>query len=103
MRQLGVRPETLEKYGAVSEPTIIEMANSVRAKFNADIGVATSGIAGPGGATPDKPVGTVWIAYCDKHKTVTKLLKLSQERMVNIRYSAIAALNLIRVNLPPKR
>ncbi|MEQ8423607.1 MAG: competence/damage-inducible protein A [Cyclobacteriaceae bacterium] len=100
MRQLGVRPETLEKYGAVSEPTIIEMANSVRAKFNADIGVATSGIAGPGGATPDKPVGTVWIAYSDKYKTTTKLLKLSQERVINIRYSAAAVLNLIRTNLP---
>lgn len=100
MRQLGVRPETLEKYGAVSEPTIIEMANSVRAKFNAHIGIATSGIAGPGGATPDKPVGTVWIAYCDKHKTVTKLLKLSTDRLINIRYSSVAALNLIRVNLP---
>lgn len=100
MRQLGVRPETLEKYGAVSEPTIIEMANIVRSKFNADIGVATSGIAGPGGATPDKPVGTIWIAYSDKHKTVTKLLKLSQERLYNIQYSATAALNLIRANLP---
>ena len=100
MRQLGVRPETLEKYGAVSEPTIIEMANIVRSKFNADIGVATSGIAGPGGATPDKPVGTIWIAYSDKHKTVTKLLKLSQERLYNIQYSTTAALNLIRVNLP---
>ncbi|HNP06311.1 MAG TPA: competence/damage-inducible protein A [Cyclobacteriaceae bacterium] len=100
MRQLGVRPETLEKYGAVSEPTIIEMANIVRSKFNADIGVATSGIAGPGGATPDKPVGTIWIAYSDKHKTVTKLLKLSQERLYNIQYSTTAVLNLIRVNLP---
>lgn len=100
MRQLGVRPETLEKYGAVSEPTITEMANIVRSKFNADIGVATSGIAGPGGATPDKPVGTIWIAYSDKHKTVTKLLKLSQERLYNIQYSTTAALNLIRVNLP---
>jgi nicotinamide-nucleotide amidase len=102
MRQLGVRPETLEKYGAVSEPTIIEMANSVRAKLNADIGVATSGIAGPGGATPDKPVGTVWIAYSDKHKTVTKKLQLSKDRMVNIKATAIAVLNLIRINLPPK-
>ncbi|GAB1446731.1 MAG: competence/damage-inducible protein A [Cyclobacteriaceae bacterium] len=100
MRQLGVRPETLEKYGAVSEPTIIEMANIVRSKFNADIGIATSGIAGPGGATPDKPVGTIWIAYSDKRKTVTKLLKLSQERLYNIEYTATAALNLIRENLP---
>ncbi len=72
MRQLGVRPEVLEQYGAVSEPTIIEMANIVRAKFNTDVGVATSGIAGPGGATPEKPVGLVWIAYSDKHHTVDK-------------------------------
>lgn len=100
MRQLGVKPETLEKYGAVSEPTIIEMANIVRAKFNTDIGVATSGIAGPGGATPDKPVGTVWIAYSDKHQTVTKKLQLSKERMINIRMSSMAVLNLIRMSLP---
>lgn len=99
-RQLGVKPETLEQYGAVSEPTIIEMANLVRAKFNTDIGVATSGIAGPGGATPDKPVGTVWIAYSDKYQTVTKKLQLSKDRMVNIRMSSVAALNLIRQWMP---
>lgn len=100
MRQLGVKPETLEKYGAVSEPTIIEMANIVRAKFNTDIGVATSGIAGPGGATPDKPVGTVWIAYSDKHHTVTKKLQLSKDRMINIRLASMAVLNLIRLSMP---
>ncbi|NOT77348.1 MAG: competence/damage-inducible protein A [Cyclobacteriaceae bacterium] len=100
MRQLGVKPETLEKYGAVSEPTIIEMANIVRAKFNTDIGVATSGIAGPGGATPDKPVGTVWIAYSDKHHTVTKKLQLSKDRAINIRLASAAVLNLIRLSLP---
>lgn len=100
MRQLGVKPETLEKYGAVSEPTIIEMANIVRAKFNTDIGVATSGIAGPGGATPDKPVGTIWIAYSDKHKTVTKKLQLTKDRAINTRLSSMAVLNLIRTNLP---
>lgn len=100
MRQLGVKPETLERYGAVSEPTIIEMANIVRAKFNTDIGVATSGIAGPGGATPDKPVGTVWIAYSDKHQTVTKKLQLSKDRMLNIRMASVAVLNLIRLSLP---
>lgn len=100
MRQLGVKPEILEKYGAVSEPTIIEMANIVRAKFNTDIGVATSGIAGPGGATPDKPVGTIWIAYSDKYHTVTKKLQLSKERMINIRMASMAVLNLIRQSLP---
>ncbi|MBL7873998.1 MAG: competence/damage-inducible protein A [Cyclobacteriaceae bacterium] len=100
MRQLGVKPEILEKYGAVSEPTIIEMANIVRAKFNTNVGVATSGIAGPGGATADKPVGTVWIAYSDKHQTVTKKLQLSKDRMINIKMSSAAVLNLIRQCLP---
>jgi nicotinamide-nucleotide amidase len=100
MRQLGVKPEILEKYGAVSEPTIIEMANIVRAKFSTDIGVATSGIAGPGGATPDKPVGTVWIAYSDKHQTVTKKLQLTKDRMLNIKLASAAVLNLIRQSLP---
>jgi nicotinamide-nucleotide amidase len=100
MRQLGVKPETLEKFGAVSEPTIIEMANIVRAKFSTDIGVATSGIAGPGGATPEKPVGTVWIAYSDKHQTVTRKLQLSQDRILNIRLASTAVLNLIRLSLP---
>lgn len=100
MRQLGVKPETLDKYGAVSEPAIIEMANLVRAKFNTDIGVATSGIAGPGGATPEKPVGTVWIAYSDKHQTVTRKLQLSKDRLINIKAASIAVLNLIRTSLP---
>lgn len=100
MRQLGVKPEVLEKYGAVSEPTIIEMANIVRAKFNTDIGVATSGIAGPGGATPEKPVGMVWIAYSDKHQTITKKLQISPDRAINIRMASAAVLNLIRMSLP---
>lgn len=99
-KQLGVKAETLEQHGAVSEPTIIEMANLVRTKFNTDIGVATSGIAGPGGATPDKPVGTVWIAYSDKHKTVTKKLQLGKDRLINIKITAVVVLNLIRQNLP---
>jgi nicotinamide-nucleotide amidase len=100
MRQLGVRPETLEKHGAVSEPTIMEMASLVRSKFSTDIGVATSGIAGPGGATPDKPVGTVWIAYSDKHQTVTRKLQLSKDRLINIKVASVAVLNLIRLSLP---
>lgn len=100
MRQLGVRPETLEKYGAVSEETISEMAATVRARFSTDIGVATSGIAGPGGATPDKPVGLVWIAYSDKHRTVTRKLLLTKDRLLNIRLASVNVLNLIRQNLP---
>ncbi|HEY3406404.1 MAG TPA: competence/damage-inducible protein A [Ohtaekwangia sp.] len=100
MRQLGVKPETLEQHGAVSEETIREMANLVRAKFNTEIGVATSGIAGPGGATPEKPVGTVWIAYSDKHQTVARKLQLSKDRLLNIKMASVAILNLIRLSLP---
>jgi nicotinamide-nucleotide amidase len=100
MLDLGVKPETLEKNGAVSEPTIIEMANLIRSKFKTDIGVATSGIAGPGGATPEKPVGTVWIAYADKHQTVARKLQLSTDRAINIKLASTAVLNLIRLNLP---
>jgi PncC family amidohydrolase len=58
---LGVRTETLAVHGAVSEQTVLEMAHGVRRVLSADIGAAVSGIAGPGGATPGKPVGLVWI------------------------------------------
>ncbi len=99
MDQLGVQPETLEKYGAVSEPSIKEMANLVRIKFNTDIGVATSGVAGPGGGTQEKPVGTVWIAYADKHQTVARKLQLSKDRLINIKIASLSVLNLIRISL----
>ncbi len=62
MKVLGVNADTLERYGAVSEGTVREMAEGVRRVMGADCAVATSGIAGPGGAVPGKPVGTVWIA-----------------------------------------
>jgi PncC family amidohydrolase len=61
VRLLGVHWETLETYGAVSKETVLEMASGVRNALAADIGVAVSGIAGPGGGTPEKPVGTTWI------------------------------------------
>ncbi|HNP20263.1 MAG TPA: competence/damage-inducible protein A [Fulvivirga sp.] len=97
--QLGVKQETLDKFGAVSEETITEMANNVRKTLNADIGVATSGIAGPDGATEDKPVGTVWIAIADGKQTTTKKLQLWKDREVNIKAASIAVLNLIRITL----
>ena len=97
--QLGVKQETLTSFGAVSEQTVIEMAQNVRSTFNTDIGVACSGIAGPDGGTDEKPVGTVWIAYADKNTTISKLLKLRTDRSVNIQLTATAVLNLIRKTL----
>jgi nicotinamide-nucleotide amidase len=75
------------------------MANLVRTKFSADIGMATSGIAGPGGATPEKPVGTVWIAYSDKNQTVARKLQLTTDRLINIQFASVSALNLLRISL----
>lgn len=60
MHLLGVRQATLEKHGAVSRETVLEMAAGVRQALSADIGVSISGVAGPGGGTPAKPVGLVW-------------------------------------------
>ena len=60
---LGVKAETLEKHGAVSEQTVKEMATGALVMSHAQIAVAVSGIAGPDGGTPEKPVGTVWLAW----------------------------------------
>lgn len=64
VRLLGVRWATLEAHGAVSRETVLEMARGVCHALAADIGIAVSGIAGPGGGTPEKPVGTTWIGLC---------------------------------------
>jgi nicotinamide-nucleotide amidase len=74
VRQLGVTQATLDTHGAVSEQTVIEMASGARERFGADIAVAVSGVAGPDGGTPEKPVGTVWLALASSDGVRTKKL-----------------------------
>lgn len=99
VKQLGVKQQTLDQFGAVSEQTIIEMAEGVRKALDTHVGIATSGIAGPDGGTPDKPVGTVWIACATDKRTVTRLLKLSPHREQNITLTTVYVLNLLREEL----
>lgn len=97
--QLQVPMEIIQEHGAVSEPVVLALAENVRKAFKTDVGVSISGVAGPSGGTPEKPVGTVWIGYADARKTVAKKFQLTKDRAINIQYSAIAALNMIRINL----
>ena len=77
---LGVKPETLAEHGAVSQETAMEMAKGVRENLGADIGISTTGIAGPTGGTPEKPVGTVYIGVSTKDGESYRKLSLSPMR-----------------------
>jgi len=94
---LGVSSATLAQHGAVSEETVREMATGVKKLFGADYGLASSGIAGPDGGSPDKPVGTVWIACAGPDFVEAKLLQLTQDRLINIQLTGVAVLNLLRI------
>jgi len=92
---LGVKAETLESHGAVSEQTVIEMAEGVKKLAASDYALATSGIAGPGGGTPEKPVGTVWIAVSGKYETKTKLFHFRNDRAINIERTVAQAFAML--------
>ena len=77
---IGVSEETLNKYGAVSKETALEMSKGVRDKSGADIGVSVTGIAGPGGGTPQKPVGLVYISLCGQYEHIYIRLDLKGSR-----------------------
>jgi nicotinamide-nucleotide amidase len=93
---LHVNEELLRKKGAVSEEVAREMANGALKNIGSDYAVAVSGIMGPGGGTPDKPVGTVWIAAGNKSRLVTRKFHLRFDRERNIQITAVNALNMLR-------
>ncbi|MBB2145030.1 competence/damage-inducible protein A [Pedobacter sp. LMG 31464] len=92
---LGVKHQTLTEFGAVSGQTVKEMAQGAITHFKTDYSIAVSGIAGPDGGMPGKPVGTVWIAIASKDEVVAKLFTFSNKRIQNIERSATAALTML--------
>jgi len=91
-QMLGVNNDTLWRTGAVSEETVREMAEGALRNFSSDYALAVTGIAGPDGGTPEKPVGTVWVAVARKDKTVARKYVFGNKRIQNIERTAIAAM-----------
>ena len=92
---LDLKKETLDKYGAVSKETAKEMAEGVRNKSKVDIGVSTTGIAGPSGGTKEKPVGIVFIGLSTKKETIVDKYQFNSDRLENKENFCNAALDLI--------
>jgi nicotinamide-nucleotide amidase len=93
---LGVDSNVLDQYGAVSAEVVEQMAMGVRKLMNSDYAIATSGIAGPGGGTDEKPVGSVWISVCSTETVVSKLFNFSSSREQNIERTTQEALILLK-------
>lgn len=93
---LGVSTETLREHGAVSEQTVQEMLQGVLSRLSADYGIAVSGIAGPAGGTPQKPVGTVWLAVGSAGDIRTRLLNLKGDRLRIIEVCGVVAMDELR-------
>lgn len=96
IRRLGVKAETLEKYGAVSEETAREMAEGIARESGADVAIATTGIAGPSGGTEEKPVGLVYMGLCYKGKTYVKKCNFVGKRQAIRERAAYTALDWLR-------
>jgi nicotinamide-nucleotide amidase len=89
---LGVKEETLNTFGAVSQETVEEMVTGALNNFKTDYAIACSGIAGPGGGTEEKPVGTVCIAIASRNKVYSKKFQFGNQRLQNIERTAVQAL-----------
>jgi PncC family amidohydrolase len=99
MKLLGVSPETLEAHGAVSRETVLEMGRGVRLALSADIGISTSGIAGPTGGTAEKPVGTTWIGFSSAQGEEARYFLFQGDRSSVKQQAAEAALQLLADHL----
>jgi nicotinamide-nucleotide amidase len=95
-RMLGVKPETLAAHGAVSEAVVKEMVQGALGHLQTDYVIAVSGIMGPDGGTPEKPVGTVWVAVGNATETVAVKFQLRYDRYLNIQMTAAYAMNELR-------
>ena len=93
---LGVREETLSRFGAVSGETALQMAEGARALLRSDLAAAVTGIAGPGGGSPGKPVGTVWVGIASPRGKRNLLLRLTGDREQVRKSTVLAALNALR-------
>jgi len=96
---LGVKKDSINMYGAVSEEVVKEMAAGARGLFNTEFAIATSGIAGPDGGTEYKPVGTFWMAVASEKGIVTEKRVFGNDRITNIKRFSLAALNLLRLQI----
>jgi nicotinamide-nucleotide amidase len=96
---LDIHPDIIEAYGAVSREVAKEMASGIRRLAKVDIGLSITGIAGPSGGTPDKPVGTAWIGYSDEHETFALKFNFGDNRLRTKERASQAALDLLRRKL----
>ena len=100
---LNVKAETLQTHGAVSEACVRELAEGVRTLLGATYGIAVSGVAGPSGGTPEKPVGTVWIAAAGPNQTICRMVSWPGDREQIRKIATVAALNLLHKLMFPER
>ncbi|HKK46803.1 MAG TPA: competence/damage-inducible protein A [Balneolaceae bacterium] len=96
INQLDVSREILESIGAVSKEVALQMAKGVAKKLDSDIGISTTGIAGPGGGTEEKPVGTVWIGFWSKEEHFALKAQFTNDRLINKERTSAVALEMIR-------
>lgn len=99
MNHLNVLEEDLDRFGAVSQPVALQMSAGVAGLLKTDIGLSATGIAGPGGGTADKPVGTVWIGFWSKSAHFAVKVQLTKDRLINKQQTAMIALDILRRQL----